>query len=124
MSRKLIVSKSQAEALAAIISNQEQFEAIQAHMRTDGLGWSRLDRAALNGMNIENLIGALVFGYEVEKTPEEKLLYMYENPLIRYAATNSLTTAAYKQGIADALNAVGKVIEGINAITAIPAKWN
>jgi hypothetical protein len=115
MSKKLFVSKSQAEALDGIISNQEQFEAIRAHMGSDGLGWSRLDRAALNGMSIENLIGALVFGYEVEKTPEEKLLHMYENPLIRYAATNSSTTTAYKQGITDALNAVGKVIEGINA---------
>lgn len=56
-----------------------------------------------------NYYKALVNGYEVEETPEEKVRYWYENPDIHNYNPNS-----WKMGIKVTLDALGIKIEGVN----------
>ena len=66
---------------------------------------------ALNELSIEELCGAIHFGYELEETKEKWILIKYNNSEILYDKDNS---SFYKQGIEDALNALEIKIKGIN----------
>lgn len=59
--------------------------------------------------NLTKLAQAIEYGYEVELTPEEKILSKYKayQPYSDYGN-------AYRQGVRDTLNAYGNKIEGVN----------
>ncbi|MED0672306.1 hypothetical protein P4S95_19210 [Aneurinibacillus aneurinilyticus] len=63
-----------------------------------------------SGGNTDVLLKALVNGYELDLTPEEKVLSEYKarQPSSDYGN-------AYRQGVRDTLNAYGIKIEGVNA---------
>ncbi|GED14031.1 hypothetical protein [Aneurinibacillus migulanus] len=63
-----------------------------------------------SGRNGDVLLKALVNDYELEPTPEEKVLSEYKarQPYSNYGN-------AYRQGVRDTLNAYGIKIEGVNA---------
>ncbi|WP_342416253.1 hypothetical protein NST83_01110 [Paenibacillus sp. FSL R10-2782] len=117
MSKKVIVTRPQAEALNGIILNMEQFEAIRAHVLSNGSCWARLDRAALNGMSAEDLISALVFDFEVEKTPHERLAEVYQSPGksgISRSYITSMHSEGFRTGIKTALEFLGIEVTGVN----------
>lgn len=55
-------------------------------------------------------MSALVDGYEIEESPQEKVVRLYNTPNVAMYNPSS-----YKAGVMDALNALGMVIEGVNA---------
>lgn len=60
------------------------------------------------GDNLEVLVKAIKYGYEVEKTPEEKLLEMYNEP------NHNERSASFRYGVEVALNTLGITVKGIN----------
>lgn len=73
------------------------------------------------GKNREKLMEALVNGYEVEKTPEEKILDYYHEQYMYFQAYSlerdrgkAMVYDAKIDGIKNTLNMLGIEIEGIN----------
>ncbi len=71
------------------------------------------------GPNFDNFLAALVNGYEVEKSPEDKLREYYEwaeKSRQKFADSEDFTRAdARLDGLLSALDILGIKVEGINA---------
>lgn len=61
----------------------------------------------IEGMSLDTLIRALYIGYDIELTPEEKILSNWEQ-------RKDEGYAGYKRGVLDTLNALNITIKGIN----------
>jgi len=78
------------------------------------------DYAECSNDNFEDILSALVNGYEIERTPEEKLREYYEG---LKSSEDSLEIAGYSgsqfrqgwQSVENTLDILGITIEGINA---------
>ncbi|MED0799379.1 hypothetical protein P4T18_18380 [Bacillus inaquosorum] len=73
---------------------------------------------SLNDLDIITLAAALVNGYEVEKTPEEKVRDFYESFNTGFGTFHSETHFRYEEYqrvIKSTLNFLGIEIEGVNA---------
>jgi p-aminobenzoyl-glutamate transporter AbgT len=57
---------------------------------------------------------ALIIGYEVEETPEDKIKAQYEAPKHFYDKDNDTLTSTYRKGIKFALDTLNIKIEGVN----------
>lgn len=70
------------------------------------------------GISPDTLMSALINGYEVEQTPEDRVLEYYNRIIRRAVSTNSpemFRLLGEKEGITKTLNTLGIKIEGVNA---------
>jgi hypothetical protein len=118
---KAIVNQKQAKSLDLVLernTGKSTFPAsfIENHAKYPDL-W--VDFKGINGMDLDTLIRALYVGYEVVKSPEEKVLHYYNSltELIDDRETNSLDSYELlreKMGVKNTLHFLGMKIEGIN----------
>lgn len=78
MSEKQKVSREVEQALNHVKERFSNDIIIDSHVRMPN-GWNTESNAyALNGLDLDTLIRALYIGYEVELTPEERILEYYQ----------------------------------------------
>ena len=65
--------------------------------------------APINNLSIEDLCKCLIIGYELEETPEEKLLDLYKNSVI-----NGYEGVQFRRGINETLKILDIKVKGIN----------
>ncbi|MEC2215100.1 hypothetical protein [Bacillus velezensis] len=104
---KPTLTKEQAEALdAQKFANYEEYILIAACS-------GEFKGTSIGELDIMTLAAALVNGYEVEKTPEEKVREYFEKLWADYCDTNEIEIA--KETIINTLDLLGIKIEGVNA---------
>jgi len=109
--KKPVITKEQAEALDLMRkANYDKYILMAA---CDGILGGELE-----DLDIMTLAAALINGYEVEKTPEEKVREFYDSfecgPRM-YPAEMSFRNEEYRRIIKCTLNRLGIKIEGVNA---------
>ncbi|MED0759107.1 hypothetical protein P4S93_18305 [Aneurinibacillus thermoaerophilus] len=113
---KVKLTKAQADALEiakSLKAYQNDISSLLiAHIsHSGGECWAKeMGLHPLNHLDVETFARAVIVGYEVEMTPEEKVREKYESvdPWETYGN-------AYRQAIRDTLNILGIKIEGVNA---------
>ena len=108
MSEKVKVSREVEEALIHAQGIQKEPPNI-IEFHCSSTDWTGVCKP-LNYIKLDVLIRALYIGYEVEETPKERVVRIYNTPNIAMYNPNS-----YKAGVIDALNALNMKIEGVNA---------
>jgi|GEM_PF-2673191 len=113
---KVKLNQEQAEALEYVINRNNEKEIILAHAN-DPEGW--LDKAApLKSLDFDVLVKALYNGYEIEQTPEDKLLEVYKKyesaGLQEWHPISRERHHLICQGIKLAVDTLGLKIKGIN----------
>ncbi|PFW41339.1 hypothetical protein COL28_20630 [Bacillus thuringiensis] len=68
------------------------------------------DQSPLNNLNPYIMVKILINGYEVEQTPEEKLMNHYKECVYSHTTDDQI----YARGIKKAVNILGLEIKGIN----------
>lgn len=108
---KVKVSQAIANAIEDTRSNGFSDESIISAHAIMPNNWSLKENKALNGMSLDTLIRALYFGYEIEQTPEEKILdeYNWRKPL-----NCGVEGGMYREGMKFVLNALNIKIKGVN----------
>lgn len=106
---KVTVTKEVAEALAI---QEKNGISVRSMLRHNVHGDLYGVYAPLQTMGVDDLARALLFGYEVEKSPEGKVREFYEDSLTRFTDTHGV---AMRIGIRDTLDILGIKIEGVNA---------
>jgi len=103
---KPVITKEQADALLGLYAEEwSREDVLEYHVTRE---WT--DRfSPLNDLDIMTLAAALINGYEVEKTPEEKVREYYES----YGGSPSAMER--KEAVQDTLDLLGIKIEGVNA---------
>lgn len=108
---KVVVSKEVAGAIEHIVrSNIPVSLTLNVHASNGLVGIY----APLQKLDIEELSKALLIGYEVGKSPEEKVREYYEETKRKYSSSDSIG-AAVRVGVLDTLNLLGIKIGGVNA---------
>jgi hypothetical protein len=117
MANKTVITKEQAKAiegLREIGSSDERILSVVADPNNSWLG----DYKSVNDMEVLTLASALINGYEVEQTPEEKVRGVYE---MAKKTEGQMHTEKFKskwqgvqQGVEYTLGALGIKIEGVN----------
>ena len=117
---KIILSKRVAVALEKALSNNLNNKAIVLKTHADILfnedlsRWKGDNYKYLNELSLEDMAIALYVGYEVEETPEEKILIKYEE----FKEYQELRLDDFEDGfcvgIEFCLDALGIEIKGIN----------
>lgn len=113
---KAKITRNRAEAIEGYLYHNSKHELLRMHM----LGHLSGDNFTLQLMNFDDLAQALYVGYEVEKTPEEKVRERFENQVeeFREAPEGSCLEAHHRGfmlGIKMTLKDLDKSIEGVNA---------
>ena len=104
---KIVIKKEQAEAISELLQLKRKDLIIKQHLSGPGDWIAEYD--SLNWMVTETLIKALYIGYEVVKTPEEKLIDYYKELNL-----NEDSSADIAFGIIKTLKILGIKVEGIN----------
>ncbi|VXC07410.1 conserved hypothetical protein [Bacillus sp. 349Y] len=99
---KVTLPKDVAEAIEDYLSEYDKARLIKAHS-TPGR-WSADVREEINKIDVMTLAAALVNGYEVEVTPEEKVKEHFDG----------LDLFSSQCAVIETLNILGIKIEGIN----------
>lgn len=99
---KVKVTKEVAEALA---KTEYNFISVGATLRVHAVNGLTGTYAPLQALDIEKLAKALLIGYEIEKSPEEKVREYYE----------ALTGSCDRYAVQCTLDFLGIKIEGVNA---------
>lgn len=113
---KLKVTKEVFESLevAKVFNSTENI--IKEHIKCDN-DWE-YGCKGINGMDIFDLCKALFVGYELEKTPEEKILESYKKAVELLDTKSTLLPEGYMEGTKDCtefiLDTLGIKIKGIN----------
>lgn len=69
-----------------------------------------------NGIDLDTIMQALVLGYEVEETPEERIKRIFDRSVIEHGDIGcQLDSYTTKILTVEILNILGKKIEGVNA---------
>ncbi|MDQ0174458.1 hypothetical protein [Bacillus chungangensis] len=68
----------------------------------------------LNKIDLQTLMAAMVNGYEIEKTPEEKLLAYYKNMWMCEDDSGTMYSLGVCEGIRNTLEILGITVEGIS----------
>lgn len=114
MVEKLKVSREVADAIEKL-SDLDASQILMAHS-IEG-GWPQKTNA-LNELSMEQLATALIVGYEVEKTPHEKIAVIYKHhyPKSRDGSdsTQKYFSKGYVKGIKFTLEKLGITIKGVN----------
>ncbi|MDF4197359.1 hypothetical protein [Bacillus subtilis] len=112
---KPTITKEQADALLHLYSAEwTKSDILEYHATGEWLEHCY----SLNDLDILTLAAALVNGYEVEKTPEEKVREFYESFNTGFGTFHSETHfrfEEYQRVIKSTLNFLGVKIEGVNA---------
>ncbi|MED3832994.1 hypothetical protein [Peribacillus frigoritolerans] len=107
---KPILTKNQAKVIDLAIRNNDAVKVIKA-ATNDKPGWYTGKYVPLNDLPFETLVNALVNGYRVELTPEQKVHEFYES----YADGDGEFNDGVAYGIKQTLDLLGTTIEGVNA---------
>ncbi|MBT2727875.1 hypothetical protein J7E63_13090 [Bacillus sp. ISL-75] len=102
--KKVLLTKEQAEALENALEHcEEKAGVIENHVRDL---WSG-KRELLNRLSLETITVALYIGYEIDKSPEEKIFNLYQF----YSEWNNPSPKALIKNVLDILNIR---IKGVN----------
>jgi hypothetical protein len=109
----ITVSKNVAEALDKVKEDHvNNFERIVEYHMDKFPEWS-YELTPLNSLSLDSMIRALYIGYEIEKTPEEKVKELYGSYHV-----GAMSGERYDEGAQDAiermLEIIGMKVEGIN----------
>ncbi|MCA1184790.1 hypothetical protein [Bacillus licheniformis] len=114
--KKPVITKEQAEALEAFLEVGTKEELLTAKVHCCHFGD---EYSGINTIDIMTLASALINGYEVEKTPEEKVREFYEKLCDGYdRAQFHEDKGKYllmQRAVRETLNRLGMKIEGVNA---------
>lgn len=107
---KVKVSREVAEAIERLRKNgHDNNSFIEGHVK---YGYELDENKCLNELDTETLARALLIGYEVEETPEEEILEVYN---FKYGAGwGAGYTAGVRYGIKKTLDVYGIKIKGVN----------
>lgn len=112
---KPTITKEQAEVIQIFMDGgKEKSDLLRIHAKDR---WIE-EFSCLNQLDILTLAAALVNGYEVEKTPEEKVRDFYasfEGDPHMYPEETHFRYKEYQRVIKSTLNFLGIEIEGVNA---------
>ncbi|MFV4878890.1 hypothetical protein [Bacillus velezensis] len=112
---KPTITKEQAEVIQIFMDGgKEKSDLLRIHAKNR---WIE-EFSCLNDLDIMTLAAALVNGYEVEKTPGEKVREFYESFNTGFGTFHSETHFRYEEYqrvIKSTLNFLGIKIEGVNA---------
>ena len=120
---KVTLDRSQAKALEELLKIWEgedieytRSTLVEEHVKG---GWSDCDLRAASDIPLDDFITALYVGYEVEKTPEERVQALYGEIRREFmmAELGSVDVPYYRgvrRGIELTLDALGMKIEGVN----------
>ncbi|SMF88057.1 hypothetical protein SAMN05661091_4088 [Paenibacillus uliginis N3/975] len=106
--------QEQADALRMVLQVKEPDEIVLHHSQTFIITRERRlgELDPLNDMTMDDMIRAVYFGYEIKRTPEEQLLYEFEQAEAMYGAQEGL---AYRTGLQIAAEILGHKVVGVNA---------
>ncbi|ARC58845.1 hypothetical protein CHCC20441_3918 [Bacillus licheniformis] len=104
--KKPVITKEQADSIAAFLEVGTKEELLTAKVHCCHFGD---EYSGINTIDIMTLASALINGYEVEKTPEEKVREYYESH------GGSPSAEERKAAIRETLYKLGIKIEGVNA---------
>jgi hypothetical protein len=111
-STKITLPREVAEAINNLLeSGGERAGIIEYHAKNPN-GWAG-ECKPLNGLDLDTLIQALYYGYEIEKSPEDKVREYYEG----YETCTPELAGMYagiREGVRQTLNLLGIKIEGVN----------
>ncbi|XSD74791.1 hypothetical protein P5611_015915 [Bacillus subtilis] len=113
---KPTITKEQAEVIQIFMDgDKEKSDLLRIHAKDR---WIE-EFSCLNELDIMTLAAALVNGYEVEKTPEEKLREYYESLWSDYCDSDDpfieVACESARAAVNETLNLLGIKIEGVNA---------
>lgn len=109
MAKKVKISREASEAIELMRAQGATLtEIVERHYDGELIPVNGYEH--VSGLSLDTLIRALYIGYEVEETPEDKVMELYKNPDLHELNPNS-----YRIGIRDALNALNIKIDGVNA---------
>lgn len=113
---KPTITKEQAEVIQIFMDgDKEKSDLLRIHAKDR---WIE-EFSCLNELDIMTLAAALVNGYEVEKTPEEKLREYYESLWSDYCDSDDpfieVACESARAAVKETLNLLGIKIEGVNA---------
>lgn len=111
MTEKVKVSKEVAEVIEILKDAKRPLHEMVKHYLNDDFIWT-LEFKCLDNLSNDDFIRALYVGYEVEQTPEEKILaeYNWHKPF-----DCSIEGGIYREGMKFVLNAYNIRIKGVNA---------
>lgn len=104
--KKPVITKEQADSIEAFLEVGTKEELLTAKVHCCHFGD---EYSGINTIDIMTLASALINGYEVEKTPEEKVREYYESH------GGSPSAEERKAAIRETLYKLGIKIEGVNA---------
>ncbi|MGG4028702.1 hypothetical protein ABEV77_04140 [Bacillus subtilis] len=112
---KPTITKEQAEVIQIFMDgDKEKSDLLRIHAKDR---WIE-EFSCLNELDIMTLAAALVNGYEVEKTPEEKLREYYESLWSDYCDSDDpfieVACESARAAVKETLNLLGIKIEGVN----------
>jgi hypothetical protein len=108
MMEKVVLSKDVAEAIERWLTTRTKEELLKLHAEDD-CGWIMVYESLI-GVPLMTLASALVNGYEVEATPEEKIKNVYD-----CYSCDTRYDIGVRYGIRRTLELLGKPIPGVNA---------
>ncbi|ARC72391.1 MULTISPECIES: hypothetical protein [Bacillus] len=104
--KRPVITKEQADSIAAFLEVGTKEELLTAKVHCCHFGD---EYSGINTIDIMTLAAALINGYEVEKTPEEKVREYYESH------GGSPSAEERKAAIRETLYKLGIKIEGVNS---------
>ena len=104
--KRPVITKEQADSIAAFLEVGTKEELLTAKVHCCHFGD---EYSGINTIDIMTLAAALINGYEVEKTPEEKVREFYESH------GGSPSAEERKAAIRETLYKLGIKIEGVNS---------
>jgi len=105
--KKPVITKEQADAIETFLEKGTKEDLLTAKVHCCHFGD---EYSGINTIDIMMLAAALINGYEVEKTPEEKVREYYES----YGGSPSAMER--KEAVQDTLDLLGIEIEGVNVL--------
>ncbi|MCY7954718.1 hypothetical protein MOB72_08120 [Bacillus licheniformis] len=114
--KKPVITKEQADSIEAFLEVGTKEELLTAKVHCCHFGD---EYSGINTIDIMTLAAALINGYEVDKTPEEKVREYYEDLCDEfdraYWSSDELKYLCKKQAVRETLDKLGIKIEGVNA---------
>jgi hypothetical protein len=107
----LTLKKNVALAVESVMMNNSKEDIIKFHIDRDE--WTG-EWSPLNSLTLDYLVRAVYIGYEIEKTPEEKVKELYDSYGPSRHGKREPSDERVRMGIKLTLNTLGMKVEGIN----------